>query len=371
MSAYNMMQQKERPEPELLSIAFDQIRERIIRARELQQRLLMEDPNSKYVSMSKAWETIGMDRLTLCHIAAGDTVEALQLAEETQRMQTTDDPTVRAFSRFYYGNALWSSDRRNEALQQWNSPNGTCASPMAFCKEPAAEYVEYVNLMAQAGVNFDTYDEQGFSALDYAVFSDTEAAKQMIEIIVDALRKDMHLNLENVMPRLPDNVIVQMVNEEITTRLREAQLRRAYRAVFQEHIRPELRTGNGDSIEKLRTVYADLLVKDLNLMEMFDAFRYVKYTDFKRHGRLPLSTDNLSISFPNNTGEITDDLEDQFIIFCSYRWIGPLSDPPREGPDDDDNTQWRRMINAVDGFLQKHRSVNPEWLGLWLVSASL
>ncbi len=51
---------------------------------------------------------------------------------------------------------------------------------MVCCKEPAVEHVKYVKLMAGAGVNFDTHDEQGFSALDHATFSDTEDAKQTI-----------------------------------------------------------------------------------------------------------------------------------------------------------------------------------------------
>jgi tetratricopeptide (TPR) repeat protein len=367
MSAYNLSQQKQPNDTDLLNTAFDQLRERIRRAQDLHQRLLKESPKSRYVDLSKSWETIGMDRLTLCHIAAGDTAEAVRLAEESQRSQTGDDPTIRAFSRFFYGNALWSNGQHDEALQQWNAPPGTCASAMALCKEPSAEHTEYLKLLAQAGVDFDSYDEQGFSALDYAVLSDNQDAKQMIEIILDAFRKFLRQTFEGYIPKLSGSEIKEKVEEEIAMRTRQAQLRRQYRAILQEHIRPELRTENSDSIQKLRTIYAKLL-SDPSKQTMFDAFHYVKYSDFQKLQRLPLSTDRLTKRFPHAAGEIADEDEDHFIIFFSYRWIGRTSDPPIEGPDDDNDTQWRRMMNAIDEFLKKRRDVKPKQLSLWLVS---
>src|SRR5271155_5861668 len=132
MSTYNLSQQTQPSDATLLAAAFTQLRERITRARDLQQRLLTEDPQSKYVAMAKSWEIIGMDRLTLCHIAAGETADAVHVAEESQQRQTREDPTVTAFSKFFYGNALWHNGQRDEALEQWNAPSGTCSSPMAF-----------------------------------------------------------------------------------------------------------------------------------------------------------------------------------------------------------------------------------------------
>ena len=368
MSAYNLSQQKQPPDQNLLDVAFDQLRERIRRARDFHKRLVRESPTSRYVEMSKAWETIGMDRLTLCHIAAGDTTEAVRLAEESQQSQTSDDPTVRAFSRFFHGHALWSNGQHDAALQQWNAPSGTCASAMALCKEPSAEHAEYLKLLALAGVDLDSYDEQGFSALDYAVLSDNQDAKQMIKIILGAFRKALRQNFESYIPQLSDNEIQEKIKEEITMRTRQAQLRRHYRAILQEHIRPELRTENSDSIQKLRTIYAGLLSKDPTLQTTFDDFHYVKYTDFKNHRRLPLSTDRLSKQFPDVGEDGAFENKDHFLIFFSYRWIGRTSKPSIEGPDDDSDTQWRRMVNAVDEFLRKHRDVKSERLSLWLVS---
>lgn len=368
MAAYNLAMLEKPPDRALLETALDQLRERITRARIFQARLLAEAPTSKYVGMSKSWETIGMDRLSLVLVATGDAAEAVKAAKESQDRQSGEDPTVSAWSRFYYGNALWYNGQRDEALQQWNAPNGQCSSAMVFCKEPAAEHVEYVKLMAAAGVDFDTYDEQGFSALDYATFSDTEDAKQTIRIIVDAIRGELLWRYQESKPSLPESEIHATVEEEIAMRLRQAKLRRAYRAILQEHLRPVLRTDNSDSIEKLRTIYAELLPKNPGLREMFDAFHFVKFSDFRRLERLPLSTDNLAVRFPECAEEVPERPEEQFIIFFSYRWLGWTVDPPQDSPDDRSKTQWHRMMNAIEEFLKKHRNIDPDRLGLWLVS---
>ncbi|KAF6798133.1 hypothetical protein CSOJ01_12818 [Colletotrichum sojae] len=188
MSAFNLWQQGDPKDQELLNTAIKQFQERISRAQKLQRRLSSEAPTSKYAAMAHAWEIIRMDRLTLCHIAAGTPGEAVRVAEESQRRQTREDPTVTAFSRFFYGNALWHDGQREQAVEQWNGPPGTCTSPMAFCKEPGAEYNDYLKLMAGAGVNFDSYDEQGFSALEHAVLSDSLNAWEAIPIVQSALR---------------------------------------------------------------------------------------------------------------------------------------------------------------------------------------
>jgi hypothetical protein len=77
----------------------------------------------------------------------------------------------------------------------------------------------------------------------------------------------------------------------------------------------------------------------------------MRYTDFAKNGRLPRSTDGLLIDYDDRDSE--DD--GQYVNFCSYRWIGRESDPPVYGPDDAQNTQYERMIDAIDGFLIKHK----------------
>jgi hypothetical protein len=139
-----------------------------------------------------------MDRLTLCHIAAGKTEDAVRVAEESQRKQARLDPTVTAFSKFYFGNALWHNGQVEEALEQWNAPSGTCSAPMALCKEPGKEHNEHLQLMANAGVNFDSYDEQDFTALDYAVLSGSLDASEAIQIVEEALRKALSPTSEDI-----------------------------------------------------------------------------------------------------------------------------------------------------------------------------
>ena len=256
-----------------------------------------------------------MDRLTLCHIAAGNTADAVCLAEESQRKQTREDPTVTAFSKFLYGNALWHDGQQLKAVDEWNAPSGVCSSPMAFCKEPGAEFNEYLELMASAGVNFDSYDEQGFSALDHAVLSDSPDAWKAIPIVEDALRQGLFRNIEENYPALSKSDKQAKVEEEIAVRRRQAELRRQYRSLLQEHIRPELRAKSDDTFRNLREIYARFLSQDNKERRMFSDFRYVKYTDFKLHGKLPLSTAGLTKSFSSSLTE--RNLEDQaaFIIF--------------------------------------------------------
>lgn len=134
MSTYNLSQQSQPHDADILHTATDQLQERIRRAREVHQRLLREKPRSRYVDLSKSWETIGMDRLTLCYIAGGNTSETVRLAEESRRSQTSNDPTISAFPCFFYGNALRSNGQQNEALNQWSAPTGICTPAMALTK---------------------------------------------------------------------------------------------------------------------------------------------------------------------------------------------------------------------------------------------
>lgn len=172
-----------------------------------------------------------MDRLTLCYIAAGKTADAIHIAEESQRRQTREDPTVTAFSRFFYGNALWHDNQRDKAVEQWNAPSGACSCPMGFCKEPGTEYNEYLKLMASANVDFDTYDEQGFSALDHAVLSDSPDAREAVPIVEEALRKALRRSIQSDYPDMSQEDIGREVEEEISNRRLQAELRRQYRTI--------------------------------------------------------------------------------------------------------------------------------------------
>ncbi|KAK1246400.1 hypothetical protein MKX08_000202 [Trichoderma sp. CBMAI-0020] len=348
MSTYNLWQLSNPPDAALLDAAFSQLQERITRAQDLQRHISKVDPRSKYLAMAQTWEIIAMDRLTLCYIAAGKTEAAVQIAEESQRKQSRQDPTVTAFSKFYYGNALWHGGQTEKALEQWNAPSGTCSAPMALCKEPGKEHNEHLQLMADAGVNFDTYDEQGFSALDHAVLSDSPDAREAIPIVEKALRSALRLTSKDV-------------DTEILIRKRQAELRRQYRTIFQEHMRPVLRKKHSGAFSELRQIYARFISQDTKERRMFSRFHYMKFADFANHGKLPISTSGLDKQFSDAKGEAQGPKEDDFVIFISYRWIGG-----KNGPDDDSGTQWRRIIDAVEKFKKVNPHLDPDCLGLWL-----
>ncbi|KAM0519361.1 hypothetical protein ACHAPE_003532 [Trichoderma viride] len=348
VSTYHLWQLSNPPDPALLDAAFSQLQERITRAQDLQRHISKENPGSKYLARVQTWETIALDRLTLCYIAAGKTEVAVQVAEEAQRKQLLQDPTVTAFSKFYYGNALWHDGQAEKALQQWNAPSGTCSAPMVLCKEPGKEHNEHLQLMVDAGVNFDTYDEQGFSALDHAVLSDNPHAREAIPIVEKALRSALQLTSKDV-------------DKEILIRKRQAELRRQYRTIFQEHMRPVLRKKSSGAFNELRKIYARFISQDTKERRMFSRFHYMKFTDFVNHGKLPISTSGLDKQFSDAIEETQEPRKEDFVIFISYRWIGGDN-----GPDDELGTQWRRIIAAVEKFKKVNPHLDPDCLGLWL-----
>jgi len=123
--------------------------------------------------------------------------------------------------------------------------------------------------------------------------------------------------------------------------------------------------GGGDDLQNLRRVYADALAADEEKRCMFDGLKFVRYSDFLRFGKLPRSSDNLAQQFMSEPGESHQGGAAEFVIFFSYRWIN--KDPQVSSPDDTKNTQYRRMVKAVEKFLRLHPSVDRERLGIWVV----
>nr|KAK5448452.1 hypothetical protein LTR18_001540 [Exophiala xenobiotica] len=370
MSAYNLSQQQVPQDEDLLQTAIRQLQERIDRAQMLRDRLVRENPGSRYVAVSLSWKIIGMDRLSLCYVAAERTAEAVRLAEVSQRLQIDIEPTVRAFSRFFYGNALWGNGQHAEAIQQWSAEPGTCGSATALCKEPSAEHADYLQRLANYGLDFSSYDEQGFSPLDYAVLSDNKDAKAMVDIAIGALRTQ----LLNATPKLTDD----QIDEEISRHLAQANLRRHYRSILQEHIRPVLRDAQSGTVRTVRRIYAEIMANDPTKKSILDDFYFVPYNDFKALGKLPVLAELRPGSREKLAKKISESCEsdpngdDLFIIFFSYRWIGRYSDPPVDGPDDSKHSQYHRMVNAVETLLQRKRlerkRIDPDQVGIWLTA---
>lgn len=153
----------------------------------------------------------------------------------------------------------------------------------------------------------------------------------------------------------------------IAQRQAEARLRKGYRELFQEHMRPTLLGGGGDKVRDVRRVYADALATDGEKGKMFDVFKFMRWEDFRKFGRLPRSSDGLARELLSRPAE-TVETGAEFVIFFSHRWIN--KEPGAKSPDDGAHTQYRRMQTAVEQFLCLYPTVDPNKLGIWMVSCT-
>lgn len=349
MANYQLSQ--ERQDTGLLQKATAQVMERVERARALQARLQRDDPKSKSVRKARTWESIGLDRLTLCYAAAGNTAEAVKYGHmSTQMTKDSPDPTVRAMSRFFCGYALLRHGDRARAMElfDFTSPHDQCTCAIALCKEPSDEYCQYLRVIVNEGVDLERYDEQGYSALDYAVFGGNE---RMQEVILGGLGKATTLD-----------------PGAMTRHLDDARLKKHYKEIFQEHLRPELSRG-GDSIQRMRITYDNLLSQDPVKKSLFDELKFVHYSDFIRHGRLPCSTESLAQTYAEASKSHLTDTFDPYVVFLSYRWIGTVAGSQSSAPcpDDTQHTQYRRMLDTMEDFVEDSK-IDPERMFIWLAS---
>ncbi|OJJ30811.1 hypothetical protein ASPWEDRAFT_44796 [Aspergillus wentii DTO 134E9] len=321
---------------EMLDLAIEQLKERVERAELIKRSTAPEQRSEPTV-----WKTIGLSRLSLCYTAKGLKKEATDAASEALKAALDmHDPTVTAMSQFFYGRALLLDGQKKEALQHFN-PVGTCTPAMALCKEPSDEHLVHLREVVDAGANMDLVDEHGYSALDYAVFCGSKPAE---EVVLDGLRRQFLEQTEN----------------ELLNRKSEARIRKCYRELFQEHLRPVLLDSDGaDRLQHLRRVYAETLAADKEKSAVFDGFKFVWFSDFVLNGRLPRSNHGLT----QHLKDLTPDKVPDYVVFISYRWIGDGTAIPC--PDDNNHSQYQRMIQAVNQFLASS-SVNAEKLGIWL-----
>ncbi|GAB1311491.1 hypothetical protein MFIFM68171_01701 [Madurella fahalii] len=339
----------------MLQLATEQLKERVERARRIKETPgasgEREGPNSDTgrIAFAATQEIVGQARLSLCYAAQGNTEQAVASALASMRLSsnleaTKRDSTLVAFSRFFYGRALLLDGQRDEALKQFNPPPPSCTPAMAMCKEPSEEHRKYLKELVDAGADMDLVDEQGYTALDYAAFSGDVAAE---ELVLEALRRKLSGELD--------------VEDRLKQRRGDARLRRRYRELFQEKMRPVLLRHRGtEALRELRRVYADTLSADEENGRIFDELKFMRWSDFLRHGELPRSSDGLASRFEQSS----DGTEASFVIFFSYRWIN--KDKKANSPDDTNKTQYQRMKAAVEGFLKLHPTVDRETLGIWV-----
>lgn len=332
----------------LLDTAILNLDERVERARELQidaeAQLGTDGSAASTKRQAHTWEIIGLTRLSLCHAARGDTETAVGVASRALELATSSkDTTVVAITRMFYGLALLKHGNRDEALAQFNPPQG-CSPAMALCKEPSEEHVGYLRELVDAGADLDLVDEQGYTALDYAVFAGDPTAEA---VVLAGLR------------RVPGR------NDDDVAKLRaDSLLRKGYRDVFQEQLRPVLFAGTGGdgSIAKLRARYAAHLAQDPRSDGLFDRLKFVRYTDFLAFGRFPRSDDGLTRTFAPGEDKGAGR---EFVVFVSYRWLNVATE--NDSPDDANHTQFNRMVAAVRSLLTLHPTIDPSRLSLWLV----
>ncbi|KXX75831.1 Tetratricopeptide repeat protein 28 [Madurella mycetomatis] len=340
---------------QMLRLATEQLRERVERARRIKEtpgtggESAGPKSDAGRMAFAATQEIVGQARLSLCYAAQGNTKQAVAAALESLQLSsnleaTQKDSTLVAFSRFFYGRALLLNGQRDEALKHFNPPSPSCTPAMAMCKEPSDEHRKYLEELVDAGADMDLVDEQGYTALDYAAFSGDIATE---ELVLEALRRKLSGE--------PD------VEDKLKQRREDARLRRRYRELFQEKMRPILLRHRGaDALQELRRVYADTLSADEENGRIFDGLKFMRWLDLLRHGELPRSSDGLTNRFdPSSSGA-----EASFVIFFSYRWIN--KDKTADSPDDNNKTQYRRMKAAVEDFLKLHPTVDRETLGIWV-----
>ncbi|KAI8165877.1 hypothetical protein KHU50_006981 [Colletotrichum sp. SAR 10_65] len=300
----------------------------------------MQYNTARGLGLEQSHRKLGHARLSICHYARGNVQEAVRSALASLQMtENSPDTTVRAISRFFYGRALLLEGRRKEALGLFNTP-GTCTPAIAFAKEPSKEHRGYLRELVGVGADMEIVDEHGYTALDHAVFNgDTETEA----VVLDGLGKTGAAN--------------------IAQRQAEARLRKGYRELFQEHMRPTLLGGGGDKVRDVRRVYANALATDGEKGKMFDVFKFMRWEDFRKFGRLPRSSDGLARELLSRPAE-TVEAGAEFVIFFSYRWIN--KEPGAKSPDDAVHTQYRRMQTAVEQFLCLYPMVDPNKLGIWM-----
>ncbi|KAI0127475.1 hypothetical protein BJ170DRAFT_701947 [Xylariales sp. AK1849] len=326
---------------EYLALAMNQLEERIDRCRRLRDpaaSLGDSRVRAAKIQTATAREAIAFARLSLCYTVQGEINKAIDAALECQVLSfQSGDPSKIAFSRFFYGRALLLKGQKEDALAQFNPSDGY--TPVAaLSKEPCEEYRGYIREMIDAGADLTLRDRSGYSALDYAVYGGDELTQNLL---IEALRRELS-------------------HEEVEQHRLESTLRKGYRELFQDKLRPILlQADRRSSIKQLRQVYARTLAADEEKARQFDTFKYVRFADLGRHGRLPKSSDNL-------TRRVEDDAdEDVFVIFISYTWAKKR--PGDEfSPDDTLNTRYHQMISAVESFLPAHPDLDPETICVWL-----
>ncbi|KAK4124340.1 hypothetical protein N657DRAFT_680349 [Parathielavia appendiculata] len=302
---------------------------------------------------ARAWKALGYARMALCYclwaaVQTNNEKEMLEKAADAGRKAVDSAGlmlgSILPMARFSYGHVLLKQGHKELALDQFNNiaspwPWQAITPVMVMCKEPSDEHRGYLAEMIEAGADLDVVDPDGYTALDHAVFSGDAECETML---LNGLRKQLNLS-----------------DTDVAARRTEAHLRKGYREMLQEKLRPILyrRDEDPDCMKKLRRVYAEALAADPRKSRFFDRLKFIRYTDFRRFGRLPRSSDGLVRSYEDG-----EDLD--VLVFFSYRWLN--QDKSLNTPDDANHTQYRRMLDAAELYMQQNPSVDETKLCVWM-----
>ncbi|ETS80593.1 hypothetical protein PFICI_08122 [Pestalotiopsis fici W106-1] len=341
---------------DLLHESILQVEERVQRAQTL-QAVLRQDPSTEdsdydfhasLIQQAHTWESIGYDRLTLARVTNNELEEALRCGEKSQALtQHSHDSTVRGLSRFFYGYALLKNrkmDLAKKCLGFRDDHLDTCTSIVALCREPLEHYPKYLEeiTIKELGLNMEQYDEHGYNALDYTVFQESAEMKR---VVLQRLREGNYNEAEKDESRRAETI--KRLEEE-------SVLKKHYREVFQECLRPNLMKGGRDVVQKVRDSYADILKNDEAKMASFDQLRVVPYSDFIAHGRLPLFTDGITREYSSIRAAKSEKTTKDCVVFFSYRWRLPLESRPDDAVETryGEGTQYGRMCNSLESLLE-------------------
>ena len=333
---YQLYMESEDKNPALLSLAIDQLNERVERAKRFGDIVL---------------EAIGYSCLSLCYIEKKDYEEAVRIAQKNYDLTCRQsDATKVGFAKAFLGRALLRAGRKDKALALFNEPHG-CSPIIALTKEISGEHRRYIQEMIDVGADLKLRDEQGYSALECAVYN---GDNKTTEIIEQGLKTQIKREGE----------------EQLKLFKYEATLRKGYRDIFQDELRPVLLEGKKESaLQELRQTYAKSLADEVDKQKMFDGLKYVPYANFVRRKQMPRSSDGDTEYYSDNHGGV----DNPFIIFFSYRWIAKdhSNQVPEFFPDDAAHTQYNRMLKAINLFLELHPNISRDQLGIWIVSPHL
>lgn len=290
------------------------------------------------------------DTATMTSFALAQMTNATRSWEKSKNLRSVNDEehsTVIGYYRYFQGLALLQAGQHADALKQFNSSGWPPVH--AFCKDPTDEHRHYLRALIEAGADLDGVDDAGYKPLDYAVYRGdikTEA------LILEGLRQQLHGDIER----------------KIRRRQFEAMVRKEYHDLFEEWLRPVLRSGFGNTLERMRQVYAHAIAAEKVKRRTFDQLRYVLYSDFCRSGRLPRHSDGTLQAYSadcDRDGRINNA---DHIVFFSYRWVHKDPITGKTAPDDKLHTQYHRMLSALEQYLALHLNIDRDKLGIWIVS---